>query len=93
MIQLVSDKELCSAIGANNYDIQEMYLDTDVFYKMFYMLHQLGLAEYFTFNIDERGHGVYVRVIKKELYIDHNQKREAALKGDLLLLEMEDSLT
>lgn len=68
MIQLLSDKDF-TALGA--YDspvrVQEMYIDTDVFYKMFYTFHQLGLGDYITFEVDHNGTGVYVRIVYKEV--------------------------
>ena len=68
MITLYNDKELTGASGAYVSDLkyQEMYIDTDVFYKLFFLLHQMGLEKYFVFDVDQNGRGVYVRIIKKE---------------------------
>ena len=43
-----------------------MYVDTDAFYKMFYVFYKLGLADYFTTEVDQNGTGVYIRIITKE---------------------------
>lgn len=68
MITLYNDKELTGTPGEfiNDLKFQEMYIDTDVFYKLFFLLHQLGLDDYFVFDIDQNGTGVYVRIIKRE---------------------------
>ena len=63
MVTLLTDYEAASASGVR---FMEMYIDTDVFYKMFYLVHQMGLAPYFTFDVDRNGRGVYVRINKKE---------------------------
>lgn len=67
MITLIGDRDLrnCSALGTK-YKIQEMYIDTDAFYKMFYVFNQMGLGDYFTFEVDQNGQGVYIRLLYKE---------------------------
>ncbi len=65
MISLYSDKDLASGY-VEDIKFQEMYIDTDVFYKLHYLVYQFGLADYFSFDIDQNGRGVYVRIVKKE---------------------------
>lgn len=68
MITLYKDRELTGTPGEfiNDLKFQEMYIDTDVFYKLFFLLHQFGIEDYFTFEIEQNGRGVYVRIIKRE---------------------------
>lgn len=66
MITLISDSDL--NIGyVQGAHFQELYVDTDVFYKMFYIFNQMGLSDYFTFEVDKNGKGVYVRIVTKEV--------------------------
>lgn len=62
MITLYSDKDLSTLAPGTNLSVREMYIDTDVFYKMFYIFHEMGLTDYFTFDVDRNGNGVYVRI-------------------------------
>lgn len=65
MVTLFSDKDL--SLGyQENIRFMELYIDTDVFYKLFYIIHQMGLDDYFTFDVDQNGRGVYVRITKRE---------------------------
>lgn len=63
MVTLLTDREAAATPGVR---FMEMYMDTDVFYKLFYLVHQMGLAPYFTFDVEQNGRGVYVRINKKE---------------------------
>lgn len=64
MITLMSDREAAYSLAPGR--VQEMYVDTDAFYKMFYVFYKLGLADYFTTEVDQNGTGVYIRIITKE---------------------------
>lgn len=65
MVTLFSDKDL--SLGyQENLKFTELYIDTDVFYKLFYIIHQMGLDDYFIFDVDRNGTGVYVRINKRE---------------------------
>ena len=69
MVTLYTDRELASGY-VQDIKFQEMYTDTDVFYKLFYLLHQFGLEDYFTCEVDQNGRGVYIRICKKESEIN-----------------------
>lgn len=61
MVTLFTDREAADNVAFGR--VQEMYIDADVFYKMFYVFHKLGLADYFTCEVDQNGTGVYIRII------------------------------
>lgn len=66
MITLLGEKDFQTPGNWDRTRVQEMYIDTDAFYKMYYIFQQFGLGDYFTFEVDQNGRGVYVRIVYRE---------------------------